>query len=107
MNSKIKTYLGFCKKSGKLVIGFNEIEKRTKKIYLIIIEKATGENTFKKIVKKAQEKSCPLLICNASLTEYVCEECKTVAIGNKSLADAITENIDGDFSLYQGGLIDG
>ncbi len=103
MNNKIKTYLGFCKKSGKLTVGFNNIEKSNKKTYLIVVDENIGESTLKKLIKISDERNCRLLLCKVALADYVSEECKTVSVGNKSLADAIVDNIDCDFSFYQGG----
>ena len=78
--SKIKSYLGFCQKAGDLVIGYNNLEKTKKGVFLIMVDISLGENTLKKVKKFAEHFKCDL--CKAEylkLYHYdgieICEEC--------------------------------
>ena len=100
MTDKIKTYLGFCIKKGSVEIGFNNLENVKKRVRLIVMNSGVGESTRKKTVKIAVANSCPLLITDLDLSDYVLRECKIFAVTDKSLAQAILENAGKDFVLY-------
>lgn len=100
MNNKIKTYLGFCLKSGKLKIGLNNLEELKKKVFLIIVNEKLGENSFKKIIKHADKFSCKILLTREDLSEYVNKDCMVIAIQDKNLASAILDNLDDGFIIY-------
>lgn len=57
MKSKIRSYMGFAKKSGNLSSGYNTCVFGMKKgkIKLLVITKDISENTGKKIVKEAKK----------------------------------------------------
>ena len=96
--SKIKSYLGFCQKAGDLVIGYNNLEKIKKGVFLIIVDYSLGENTLKKVKKIANHLKCDVLLCK-TLSELLSKEIKVVAIKNESLANAIKNNLDQNFTL--------
>ena len=96
--SKIKSYLGFCQKAGDLVIVYNNLEKTKKGVFLIIIDNNLGESTTKKVKKFAINFGCEMLICQ-NLTFYLGKEIKVVALKNQSLAKAIMDNLDQNFTL--------
>ncbi len=96
--SKIKTYLGFCQKAGDLVIGYNNLEKINKGVFLVIVDKQLGENTQKKVIKIASKLNCPLIVCE-NLFNYLNKEIKVVALKNDSLARAVLDNLDENFTL--------
>lgn len=96
--SKIKSYLGFCQKAGDLVIGYNNLEKTKKGVFLIMVDNSLGENTLKKVKKIADYFKCDLLLCK-TLSELLGKEIKVVALKNQSLANAIKNNLDQNFTL--------
>ena len=55
MRSKLQSYLGFARKSGNLVMGFNSCVFAMKKgkIKLLIVAEDLSENTSEKIKKEA------------------------------------------------------
>ena len=57
MRSKLQSYLGFARKSGNLVMGFNSCVFAMKKgkIKLLIVAEDLSENTSEKIKKEAKK----------------------------------------------------
>lgn len=64
MRSKLHSYMGFAKKSGNLVMGFNTcvFTMAKKKMKLLIIAEDIAENSGKKIVKEANKHQVPYRI---------------------------------------------
>ena len=104
--NKIKSYIGLCRKAGQLTIGYNNLEQLKKGAYLIIMDEKMGENTQKKVIKISQRLNCKLLICKG-LERYCDAECLVCCMRNQNLAKAVLQNLDENFALYQGGLLDG
>ncbi len=105
--SKIETYLGFCLRARKILLGTDNVENAKRDVYLLLVDESLSENAFK-IILKAQEKfSCPLLKCSP---DYL-GEClhrygvKAVAVQDKSLANAILQSVaqSEQVKLYSGG----
>lgn len=81
MKSKVESYLGFARKSGKLAAGYNAciaaMEKRTLK--LLLISPGLSENSRKKFQKRADSQKVP--ICWNDETEALSE-----AVGLRGIA---------------------
>jgi ribosomal protein L7Ae-like RNA K-turn-binding protein len=82
MRRKINSYLGFAKRSGNLVAGYNACEMAMKrnKIKLLLVTEDVSDNSKKKFRKLAAERSIPLYIF--SITEdiplYISDEGKGI-----------------------------
>lgn len=100
--SKIKSYIGLCRKAGQLTVGYNNLEQLKKGAKLIIMDEKMGESTQKKVIKISQNLSAPLLICK-DLSLYCDAECLVCCLRNANLAKAVLQNLDENFSLFQGG----
>ena len=104
--NKIKSYIGLCIKAGQLTVGYNNLEQLKKGAKLILMDEKMGESTQKKVIKQAQRLKCKLLICK-NLSDYCDKECMVCCMRNENLAKAVLQNLDENFSLFQGGLING
>lgn len=92
MNSKIETYIGFAIKKRSVVFGCDNIEKYRKKIYLLLGTKTLSENSQCVLQVVADKRSCKLLqIDDFDILQK--RNCKAIAICDKSLADAIIQNL--------------
>lgn len=101
MAGKVESYLGFCLRARKIVLGSGSVEVQKKGVYLIIVCSTASENTFKTAVKFKNRFSCPLMICNVGLENAVHKEgCKMAAIKDYGLAQAIIANANEDYPLY-------
>lgn len=105
--NKIETYLGFCLRARKLLLGTDNVEKANRNVYMLLADETLSDNSFKILVKAQEKFSCPLLQCSSGFIG----EClhrygvKAVAVQDKNLADAILEhasNIE-EVKLYSGG----
>ena len=84
--TKIFTYLGFAKKSGNLCIGANSLARLKKRAYLMISCKTATDNARKDSEKFAKAFGCPLYTSGEFTLE---DECKTLAVTDEALANAI------------------
>lgn len=92
MNSKVETYIGFAIKKGSVVFGCDNIEKYRKKMYLLLATRTLSENSLSVLRNIADKRSIQL----AAIVDYdllVKRNCKALAICDKSLADAILQNL--------------
>lgn len=92
MNSKIETYIGFAIKKGSVVFGCDKIKTYRKKMYLLLYTTTLSQNSLSVIEGVSQSINCPL----AQIEDYEIlklKNCKALAICDKSLANAILENL--------------
>lgn len=93
MPQKIKTYLGFARRAGKLALGVNAVEAARGKVYLLVADKNASPNTKKKIASLEKRLSCPLIEVE-DLEELTGKAlCKLAAVGEENLARAILRDI--------------
>ena len=87
LKNKIKTYIGFAKKSGNLKIGTDNILEY-KKFSDIIISRDISDNTKNKIRNYALKKSSNLIEVDCDLFKFVfgSDKIKAVSILDKNLA---------------------
>lgn len=105
VKSKAETFLGFCVKAQKIAFGANAIELCKKGVYLLIACSTLSENGKKTAIKLKNKFNCPLIICKNGLENALHKSgVKLVAIKDKSLADAIINNVDENFELYAEGI---
>ena len=91
-NSKINAYIGFAIKKRAVVFGLDMLLLHRKKIYLIICSDDLADNSYKKAIRYAEERSCPIVKMQG-LQTTLNSNCKVLAICDKSLADAIQNNL--------------
>lgn len=92
MISKVETYIGFAIKKGSVVFGCDNIEKYSKKVFLLLGTKSLSDNSLSTLKAVANKRSCKLL----QIDDYELlakRNCKALAICDKSLSDAIIENL--------------
>lgn len=95
--AKIKTYIGFAKRKGKISFGqtvlYDIKDKRTK---LVIIDEAASDNTKDKYISACEYAGIKYLLfpkeeaANAIGKPNV----RVICIKDRNLADAIAENLD-------------
>ncbi len=101
MRSKLQSYLGFARKSGNLVMGFNSCVFAMKKgkIKLLVVAEDLSEHTGKKIEKEAKKYQVACRVYGS------CEELSQMAgtagrsifgITDQNFADVISNEIDKD-----------
>ena len=92
MNNKIETYIGFAIKKGSVVFGCDSIEKYRKKIYLLLGTISLSDNSQRTLQNVAEKRLCKFLqIDDFDILRK--RNCKAIAICDKSLADAIIQNL--------------
>ncbi len=103
MAEKVDAYLGFCLRARKIALGSGTIDTLKKDVYLIIVCSTASENAFKLALKYSNRFSCPLVVCNGGLENSVHKAgCKLAAVRDKNLAEAICDNLGGNYKLYAG-----
>ena len=86
---KVRSYLGFARRAGKLTLGVNGAATLKKGVFLLLADHSAAKNTQKEILKLQQKLSCPLLFTDdlEGLTGKA--GCKLVAVREEHLAQAI------------------
>lgn len=101
MRSKLHSYMGFAKKSGNLVTGFNTcvFEMSKKRIKLLIIAKDISENSGKKIEKEAKKHQVNYRIYGETdvLSQMAGTSGRSIfGITDDNFANVILKEIDGE-----------
>ena len=89
MQNKAGTYLGFCRRAGKLTLGVNAARATRERVYLLVADRAASENCRKDIAKLAQKFSCPVVWTDDLETAVGKAACKVAAVREEHLAAAI------------------
>ncbi len=93
MTQKTKSYLGFARRAGKLVLGVNAVSAVRGEVFLLVADRAASPNTQKEIGSLQRRFSCPLAEVDdlESLTGR--SLCKLAAVRDPNLARAILQDI--------------
>lgn len=94
--SKIKTYIGFAKRSKTIMYGVDEIIKDIKKCELILVSSALSKSSLESLQKTAMKNKRKVYIVaenefNQNLNSIFI---KAIAITDKNLSDAIKKELD-------------
>ncbi len=92
MNGKIQTYIGFAIKKGSVAYGYEGILKCRKRVFVVIRTADLSENSAKQLSKACAAIRCPILEID-EIKSLKNKNCKVLAICDKSLADAILNNV--------------
>ena len=94
MAGKIGTYLGSCKRAGKLALGVNAAAATRGRIYLFVADGSASPNTRKEIEKLAKRFSCPVVWTEGLGALVHKEHCKLAAVREEHLAAAILKETE-------------
>ncbi len=86
---KLKTYLGFARRAGKLTLGVNAVSTLRGGVYLLVADSSASENTVKEIEKLSRKLSAPLIWTEQLEFLVGKESCKLAALKEQNLAEAI------------------
>lgn len=104
VQSKVRSYIGFCFKAKKIVLGSSAIGTLKGGVYLLIMDASAANNSIRYALKYKNRFSCPLLVCKDSFEELVGKPmCRLAAVCDKNLAKAILDSGDSGYELYTGG----
>ena len=92
--NKVKTYLGFANKAGKIVFGIDNIIKRPKGILVVLYDSTLAQNSVDKVTRFCETNNIPCILYSELIIDAVHKQnCKIVGITDKSLAEAILLNL--------------
>ena len=88
---KVKTYLGFAIRSGKVIFGVDKLFDSKKKVQLILICSTQNEKVTNKVVRYAKNENIPYIkLKDLVLGEMVSRDnCKVIGILDINLAQAV------------------
>ena len=102
--SKVQSYIGFCKRARKITLGSSAIGTLRGGVYLLLLDKNAAKNSVRYALKYKRKFDCPLLLCGDNFEELVGKpECRLAAIQDKNLADAILNSGESGYELYTEG----
>ncbi len=98
MNDRLLSFLGLCRKAGKLVIGFDPAKEavETGKAFLVLVAKDISSNTLKKLNTALGECDVPFYTVDRTKDEIsfsLGKTCACLAVIDKGFADKLTELI--------------
>ena len=100
--SKVQSYIGFCKRARKITLGSSAIGTLKGGVYLLLLDKNAAKNSLRYALKFKRKFNCPLLVCGDNFEELVGKpNCRLAAIQEKNLAEAILNS--GAYELYTEG----
>lgn len=103
--AKAESYIGFCLRARKIVLGTGATDCLKKGAYLIMVCSTASSNCLKLAQKYARRHSCPLMVCKSGLENAVHKAgCKVAAVTDRGLAEAIISAADENFEIYAGGI---
>ena len=88
--------INICRKAGYLIIGGENIKNNPHKMYLILIDKSSGNSLKRGINYLLVSRNIPFLEVEGLANMIGIENCKAVAIKNKALSDEILKMIKGE-----------
>ena len=91
MIEKIRAYLGFCLRAGKILFGADDLEVYRKKIHLILVDESLAENSLKRVHKANETFHAPVLTFQSGLLGELLHRpaVKVASIKDFNLAKAI------------------
>ncbi len=97
--TKAQTFIGFAIRAKKYRIGMNAVQT-LKSINLLIVCCSASENTLEQARKVANKYRCPMIITKETKLEEIThkENSKVMAVTDRSLAKAILDNCNNDFT---------
>ena len=97
--TKAATFIGFAVRARKLRAGLNTAGT-LKRAYLILLCRSASANTEDEAIRLKRKFGCSLLkTVSADLAEYIhTDNVKIAAITDKSLAEAVKNNKENDFT---------
>lgn len=100
--SKVQSYIGFCKRARKITLGSSAIGTLKGGVYLLLLDKNAAKNSLRYALKYKRKFNCPLLVCGDNFEALVGKpNCRLAAIQEKNLAEAILNS--GAYELYTEG----
>lgn len=87
--NKIKSYLGFAIKSGKVVFGYDNLFITKKMPLLTLISATQGEKMRDKVIAFCLEKKIKCIVLPFALEDILGRNCKVISILDSSLSSAI------------------
>ena len=88
--------INICRKAGYLIIGGENIKNNPHKMYLILIDKSSGNSLKREINYLLASRNIPFLEVEGLANMIGIENCKAEAIKNKALSDEILKMIKGE-----------
>lgn len=84
---KLSSYIGIAMQGGNAIIGSDNLDGYTKKLYLVLVDKAAGK-TSKKVFAKLQERGIEGYEIDG-LDEVIGKNIKIISFKNKGLSEEI------------------
>lgn len=91
--NKVKTYIGFARRAGKVVLGVDNI-LTLKRPMLVIYSKELAENSVNKLKNSAETTGHTLIEVESTVALGLPDGCKAAGIKEKNLAEAIIKQLN-------------
>ena len=99
MNSeKVKTYIGFAVKAGKIIFGTDNLLEKKQHPKIILTDPSLSDNSREKLKGYAEKKGIDLMVL--PISEYFPgRNCKAVGITEPNLAEAVKKELKESYSV--------
>ena len=101
MNDRLLSFLGICRRAGKLVIGNDPLREavETGKAFLVLVASDISENTLKKVNAAVNASDVPCYKADRTKDEIsfsLGKTCACLAVIDKGFADKLVELIEAE-----------
>ena len=101
MNDRLLSFLGICRRAGKLVIGNDPLREavETGKAFLVLVASDISENTLKKVNATVNASDVPCYKADRTKDELsfsLGKTCAVLAVIDKGFADKFSELIEAE-----------
>ena len=95
---KIKTYIGFAVRSGKIIFGTDNLLGQRKVPKIILTDPGLGDNSREKLMRYAERKG--IFIAVAKIGEYLPgRNCKALGMTEPNLAEAVKKELKESYGV--------
>ena len=93
MENKIKAYIGFAIKSGKIVFGYDNLIVAKKNPELVLICQSQNDKVTNKVINFCELRKIPCVKLNFVLGDLIGRNCKVIGIMDKNLSVATKKEL--------------
>ena len=94
--NKIKGLLSIARKAGFCIIGQDNLKDYDKKLFLILLDKTAGQALLRQMEFLSKSRNIPLVMVDGLAEILAIENCKVIALKNKSISENIIKNLKGE-----------
>lgn len=94
--NKVKGLISIARKGGYVIIGKDNLEKYTQKLYLLLVDKSAGNSLVREMKILSQRRDIPSLLVEDLQFLVGIGNCKVIGLKNKAISENIEKCLKGE-----------